>query len=68
MHLSINFVTAAWGVSESPILYSFTVAGLVVAAIGVVLVYGPRHLVMAPGSLRVRAMVMPGRRETGALP
>lgn len=68
MHLSINFVTAAWGVSESPILYSFTVAGLVVAAIGVVLVYGPRHLVRAPGSLRVRAMVMPGRRETGALP
>jgi uncharacterized protein len=68
MHLSINFVTAASGVSESPLLYSLTVAGLVVAAIGVVLVYGPRHFVRTPGSLRVRAMVMPGRRETGALP
>ena len=37
-HLSINFVTAASGVSESPLLYSLTVSGLVVAAVGVVLV------------------------------
>ena len=37
-HLSINFVTAASGVSESPLLYGLTVSGLVVAAVGVVLV------------------------------
>ena len=66
MHLSINFVTAASGVSESPLLYSLTVAGLVAAALGVVLVYGRSRLVRAPGPPRPK--LMPGRRETGALP
>ena len=37
MHLSINFVTAAVGVSESPPLYAATVGVLIVAAIVVVL-------------------------------
>jgi uncharacterized protein len=68
MHLSINFVTAASGVSESPLLYGLTVGGLVIVAVGVVLVYGPSHLVRVPRSLRSRRDVMPGPRETGALP
>src|SRR5207249_12000532 len=67
MHLSINFVTAASGVSESPLLYGLTVRGLVVAAMGVVLVYGRSHLVRMPRSLRSLHGVMPGPRETAAL-
>jgi uncharacterized protein len=65
MHLSINFATAASGVSESPLLYGLTVGGLVIAAVGVVLVYGRSHLVPVAPSLR---SLMPGRRETEALP
>jgi membrane protease YdiL (CAAX protease family) len=44
MHLSINFVTAATGVSESPPLYAATVGGLVVAAVIVVVVCGRSRL------------------------
>ncbi len=68
MHLSINFVTAASGVSESPLLYGLTVGGLVIAAVGVVLVYGPSHLVRVPRSVQVRPIVMPAPRETAARP
>src|SRR5438874_6622634 len=68
MHLSINFVTAASGVSESPLLYGLTVGGLVVGAVGVVLVYGRSHFVRMPRSLRSVRSVITGPRETGALP
>jgi CAAX protease family protein len=68
MHLSINFVTAASGVSESPLLYGLTVGGLLIAAVGVVMVYGHTHLVRMPGSLRGLGSIMPGPRETEGLP
>ena len=48
LHLSINFVTAATGVAESPPLYALTVAALVIAAV-VVLVFGRRWLTRAHG-------------------
>jgi uncharacterized protein len=48
LHLSINFVTAATGVAESPPLYALTVAVLVIAAV-VVLVFGRRWLTRAHG-------------------
>src|SRR5204862_4859135 len=63
MHLSINFVTAS-GVSASPLLYGLTVGGLVVAAMGVVLVYGRSHLVGMPRSPRSIRSVISGPQET----
>ncbi len=44
MHLSINFVTAATGVSDSPQLYALTTSVLVLGAAIVVLLYGRERL------------------------
>ena len=48
MHLSINFTTTALGIADSAVLYSLTVAVLVIAAIVVCIVFGPDRLVRVP--------------------
>jgi membrane protease YdiL (CAAX protease family) len=54
MHLSINFITSAVGVSDSPQLYGLTVGALVIAAIVVVLPYRQLALRRAPRGTEAR--------------
>jgi glucose uptake protein GlcU len=54
MHLSINFVTSAAGVSDSPQLYGLTVGVLVIAAISVVLPHRMLTLRRAPRETEAR--------------